>query len=186
MERRPSFRQSVSYALEGAQYAFRTQRNIQIQGVIGAGCVGLGLMLGLAFHELALVIMLTCLVLFAELMNTALEYVIDTCVGVDFDPSIKRVKDMAAASVLIVSLGAAALGSAVFFPYLRFLFGTPQLLPLRWEAVVNGVSFLVGCSLSVWVAKQRPLRLAGLPSPISKLALVGLATFLSIALLRLL
>lgn len=117
-----AFIRSVSFALEGIAYAFRTQRNVRIQSAAGAGALTLAIVLRLPVHQTVLVAALTALVLFAELMNTAIEATLDHRVGTTFDPSVKRIKDIAAASVLVVSLGAAALGASMFLPALALRF----------------------------------------------------------------
>ena len=115
---RRSFLDSVACAWEGLRYAFRTQRNLRVQSAIGSAAILASLVLRLPAHQVALVVALTALVLFAELMNTAVEATLDFHVGSEFDPSVKAIKDTAAASVLVVSLGAAVLGATIFLPAL--------------------------------------------------------------------
>ena len=55
------------------------------------------------------------MVIAAELLNTALENVVDIC-SPELNPRAKRVKDTAAGAVLIVSLAAAAAGLIIFLP----------------------------------------------------------------------
>ena len=105
---------SVRFALEGFRYAFLTQRNLRIQCAVGIAALMLGVVLRLPFHEFALVVALTALVLFAELMNTALEATLDFHADAEFDLAVKQIKDIAAASVLVASLGAAVLGATIF------------------------------------------------------------------------
>lgn len=113
-----AFLDSVGCALEGLRHAFRTQHNLRIQSIIGTGAVILAIALRLPGHDVVLIIALTTLVLFAELMNTAIESTLDHSVGAQFDPDVKRIKDVAAASVLVACLGAAALGASIFLPAL--------------------------------------------------------------------
>jgi diacylglycerol kinase len=117
--KRSSLRASVGFAARGVAYAFRTQRNFRIQAGIGVSVVALAGLLRLPLHETALLVALGALVLCAELMNTALELFLDRITGSAFDPTIKRIKDLAAGSVLVVCLGAAGVGAAVFLPHLR-------------------------------------------------------------------
>ena len=105
---------SVRFAVEGFRYAFLTQRNLRIQCAVGTAALMLGVVLRLPFHEFALIAALTALVLFAELMNTAIEATLDFHAGAEFDLAVKQIKDIAAASVLTVSLGAAVLGATIF------------------------------------------------------------------------
>ena len=57
------------------------------------------------------------LVWFAELMNTAFEYLCDV-ISPEFHISVKRAKDIAAGAVLVCALGAALIGLSVFWSYL--------------------------------------------------------------------
>ena len=113
---RPSFIRSVSCAVEGVRFAFRNERNFRIHCLAGGAAVLLACALQLPIHSIVLVAALSLLVLCAELMNTAIESTLDLHVGETFDPTVKPIKDMAAASVLVVSLGAAILGASLFLP----------------------------------------------------------------------
>lgn len=115
---RRSLAESMRYALEGVCYAFATQRNIRIQTALGIVALSFTVMLRLPLQQFILIFALTLLVLFAELVNTAIEATLDQHVGDMFDLSVKRIKDTAAAAVLIVSVAAATLGASVFLPAL--------------------------------------------------------------------
>ena len=127
-----SFVESVACALTGFRYAFETQRNLRIQVAIGAPTIFLAFALRLPSYQVALLGALVAMVLFAELVNTALELLLDHVVGIEYDLSVKLIKDIAASAVLVVSLGAAAVGIAVFLPYVKPaawpLMRTPALL----------------------------------------------------------
>ena len=116
MAPRPSLARSVGYAIEGIRFAFRTQRNFRIHCVVGLAAIALAVELQLPVHETVLVVALVMLVLCAELMNTAIESTLDLHTSTDFDPVVKSIKDVAAASVLVICLGAAVLGASIFLP----------------------------------------------------------------------
>ncbi len=163
----PSLLQSLRYAVSGLREAFATQRNLRFLCALGMAACTFALLLQLPLHELALVVALTTLVVFAELVNTTLELMLDHLTGPDFDPSVKRIKDMAAASVLAVSLGAAILGNLIFLPYL-----TPaalhRALPHRWLSGCAALAFV--SVLAVWAC--RPPRQQPLGSPAPRRAVV--------------
>ncbi len=144
-----SFRESLTFALNGLRYAFATQRNLRIQSVLGACAVSAALALKLPFHETALVCTLAALVLFAELMNTAIEHMLDVHVGTAFDLSVKRIKDMTGAAVLVVSIGAGVLGAAIFLPHVRScasrLARIPVVSPQVIAATLLSLCVLWGC-----------------------------------------
>jgi diacylglycerol kinase (ATP) len=74
--------------------------------------------LHLSLQEFALLALAITLVLFAELVNTAIEVLVDL-VSPEFHPLAQRAKDVAAGAVLLASVGAMILGylavSRVFF-----------------------------------------------------------------------
>ncbi|MGD1905412.1 MAG: diacylglycerol kinase family protein [Leptolyngbyaceae cyanobacterium] len=95
---------SFFYAWQGMTYGWKTQRNFRIHGVASAVVMGLGLILHLPLVELA-VLGLTCgAVLTLELLNTALEAVVDLTVQQTYHELAKIAKDCAAAAVLISAL----------------------------------------------------------------------------------
>lgn len=107
---------SIRFAWEGIVYSFQTQRNFRIHCAAGATAMAAACLLRLPVQQVMLVFVLALLVLCAELMNTAIESTLDLHVGDTFDPTVKHIKDIAAGSVLVVSLGALVLGASVFLP----------------------------------------------------------------------
>jgi diacylglycerol kinase (ATP) len=114
----PSVRASLAFAWAGVRHAFSTQRNVRLQAAIGTIVVLVAGLLRVPAHDLTLLVVLSALVLCAELMNTAVERLLDYTAGTDFEPGVKRVKDLSAASVLVLCLGAAAVGAAILVPRL--------------------------------------------------------------------
>jgi diacylglycerol kinase (ATP) len=53
---------------------------------------------------------------FAELLNTAFEYLCDV-VASDFHHSVEKAKDIAAGAVLVCAIGAAVVGTLTLLPY---------------------------------------------------------------------
>ena len=101
----PSFLKSFSYAMEGFVTAVKTERNIKVMLVAGvctiiAGCIGL--------------------VIHGELCNTAMEAIVDLATQ-ELHPLAKRAKDIAAASVYVLSITAAIVGLLVFAHALGFI-----------------------------------------------------------------
>ena len=109
----PTFIRSFRYALEGFITAVTTERNINVQLCVGAAAVVAGLVIGIDVISWALIVLCIGIVLFAELVNTALEAVVDLATQ-ELHPLAKRAKDIAAASVFVLSLTAAVVGILVF------------------------------------------------------------------------
>ena len=113
---------SFGHALRGLR-VFVSQPNARIHCVVAVVVVALGWWLGVGRLEWTALLLAMALVMGAEAMNTALEYVVDLA-SPDWHPLARDAKDVAAGAVLLCSLGAAAVGLLVFLPY--FL---PDFLP---------------------------------------------------------
>lgn len=104
---------SFNYAIDGILYALRTQRNMRIHFVAGL----LVLLLASIFHvsrlELVALLITIGLVISAEMMNTAIEEVVNL-VTQEFHPLAKVAKNVAAGAVLVTSLLAVCVGYLVF------------------------------------------------------------------------
>lgn len=109
----PSFLRSFGYAIEGFVTAVRTERNIKVMLTLGACAVAAGIVLRIDLLSWCLVVLCCGLVIFAELVNTSIEAVVDLATD-EFRPLAKRAKDIAAASVYTLSITAAIVGVIVF------------------------------------------------------------------------
>lgn len=109
----PSFIRSFGYALEGFATAVKTERNIKVMLALGVVAVAVGFLLRLDWISWCLIATCCGLVIFAELCNTAMEAIVDLATQ-ELHPLAKRAKDVAAASVYVLSLTAAAIGLIVF------------------------------------------------------------------------
>lgn len=109
----PTFIRSFGYAIEGFRTAVATERNIKVQLLVGVLAVVAGVMLKIDALSWVLVLLCIGLVLFAELVNTSIEAIVDLATQ-DLHPLAKRAKDIAAASVFTLSITAAVVGIIVF------------------------------------------------------------------------
>lgn len=107
---------SFRYAWAGVQYAFQTQRNFRIHVAVGLLAVGLSILLGLNRVEIAIIGLTTGAVLTMELLNTALESVVDLTVRQTYHELAKIAKDCAAGAVLISALAAILVAGSLLFP----------------------------------------------------------------------
>lgn len=119
---RDSFIESLRYALAGLGIAWREEINFRIEVFLATVALVLSYLLGFGIWEYVILFLVITIVLTAEMLNTALENLGDKF-GADNDPFIAKVKDLAAAAVLIVSIGAGIVGAILFLPPLL------QLLP---------------------------------------------------------
>jgi diacylglycerol kinase (ATP) len=108
----PTFRRSLGHAWSGLVHTVVQQRNMRIHllAAVLVGQVGCGLALGLAEKVTLLVCVL--LVIFAEMLNTALEQLVDL-VTQTYDERARLAKDVAAAGVLVLAGGTVVIFAAV-------------------------------------------------------------------------
>lgn len=108
----PTFIRSFGYAIEGFRTAVATERNIKVQLFVGVLAIVAGVVLRIDALSWVLVLLCIGLVLFAELVNTSIEAIVDLATQ-DLHPLAKRAKDIAAASVFTLSITAAVVGIIV-------------------------------------------------------------------------
>lgn len=116
----PSFIKSFGYAIEGFVTAVKTERNINVMLGIGALTVVAGFVVGLDPTSWCIIAVCCGLVIHGELCNTAIEAVVDLATS-ELHPLAKRAKDIAAASVYVLSFTAAVVGILVFAHALGFV-----------------------------------------------------------------
>ena len=109
---------SFKYAAQGIRYAIVSQRNFRIHVVIGCAAFVLGLWLKLPSYNLAILVLTIAAVLVLELINTAIEAVVDLSIGRRFNPLARIAKDCAAAAVLVASSSSLIIASLLIVPSL--------------------------------------------------------------------
>ena len=109
----PTFKRSFLFAVQGFRTAVRQERNIKVMLVGGAAALLLGVMLNIDPLSWAIILLCCGGVISAELLNTAIETVVDL-VSPEFHPLAGRAKDIAAASVWVLCVLVALVGALVF------------------------------------------------------------------------
>ena len=107
---------SFLYAAKGIGYAFSTQRNFRIHVGFALGSFGLGFLLGLNKSDLAIMSLTATSVLIVELLNTAIESVVDLAIGKRFHPLAQIAKDCSAGAVLVASISSLLIAVLLLFP----------------------------------------------------------------------
>ncbi|AFY74695.1 diacylglycerol kinase [Synechococcus sp. PCC 7502] len=107
---------SFNFAWQGLSYAFKSQRNFRIHTIIGSIALLLSLCLQLPAINLAVISLTIGAVLGMELINTALESVVDLTLGQKYDPLAKIAKDCAAGAVLVASIVALGVALVLLVP----------------------------------------------------------------------
>jgi undecaprenol kinase len=117
MKNQPFLRR-LGFAAAGVMSALRSERSVKFHALAAVAAFVILGWLRPAPVWWAVVILIVALVLAAELLNTAIESLADL-LHPEQDPRIGRVKDLAAAAVLVVSAGALAIAAALLFDLLR-------------------------------------------------------------------
>ncbi|MED5020358.1 diacylglycerol kinase family protein [Paenibacillus chibensis] len=118
-----SLLESFAYAAEGVRYALRTQRNMRIHAAAAVAVITAAALLHLSWGRWVVLLLAITLVMAMELMNTALEAVVDLA-SPEVHPLAKAAKDAAAGAVLLSAIFAVAAGCIIFFRPVMDLLGS--------------------------------------------------------------
>jgi diacylglycerol kinase (ATP) len=112
---------SFKYAWAGIIYAFQTQRNFRIHVAVCALAISLSVFLHLETVEISIIAITSGLVLTLELVNTAIESIVDLTVKQSYHELAKIAKDCAAGAVLVSALVALLVAATLLLPPLTTL-----------------------------------------------------------------
>ena len=110
-----NFIEACNNAVNGIIYAATTQRNIRIQLVLAVIIMMLSLFYGLNTTEFLCLVFAVFMVIFAEMINTAIETVVDLFVDV-YHPKAKIAKDVAAGAVVLAAISDSIFNNMVKSP----------------------------------------------------------------------
>ncbi|MBC8529953.1 diacylglycerol kinase [Christensenellaceae bacterium NSJ-44] len=105
---------NFNYAIAGLVYCVRTQRSMRIHFILAIMAVIAGIVLRISRVQMVLLMLTIALVVFAEMINTAIEGVVDM-VTKEYHPLAEMVKDVAAGAVLVTAVVAIGVGYLIFF-----------------------------------------------------------------------
>ncbi|NMC55729.1 MAG: phosphatase PAP2 family protein [Eubacteriaceae bacterium] len=106
---------SFRCAFNGIKISFESGRNIIVHYIIALIVILLGIFLKISSKEWVICVMLFGLVISAEMINTAVETIVDL-ITQDINPLAKRAKDISAGAVLVLAIAAAVVGLIIFIP----------------------------------------------------------------------
>ena len=107
--------QSFVYAWNGIRHGILAERNAKFHLFAAIIVILAGILTGLSKYEWFIVIILISGMLALEMMNSAVERVVDLVTDVRH-PLAKQAKDLAAGAVLIYAIGSAIIGLLIFLP----------------------------------------------------------------------
>lgn len=94
---------------------FLNGRNMKFHGIAAVAVIIAGSFTGLSTAEWMIIAVLISGMIALELMNTAVEHVVDL-VTKEYHPLAKKAKDTAAGAVLIFAIASAIIGCLIFLP----------------------------------------------------------------------
>ena len=107
---------SLDFALTGIFTAFQEERNMRKHAVTSLLVVLAGFVFQVSKIEWLFLLLSIFLVIAFEVLNSAIENVVDLASHYHFSMLAKKAKDMAAGAVLVASLFAAVTGLIIFIP----------------------------------------------------------------------
>lgn len=111
---------NFGFAARGIKFSFE-ERNIRIHYVAATGALIAGLVLNISPIEWVELFIMIALVISLEMVNTAIEIVVDM-VCPDHNEFAGKAKDVAAGAVLIAAMAAVAVGLVIFIPKIMALY----------------------------------------------------------------
>jgi diacylglycerol kinase (ATP) len=143
---------SFGHAWAGLIHTVVHQRNMRVHLISGVlvGLVGSGIPLGLA--EKVTLIFCVLLIFFAEILNSALEHLVDLAVQ-QFDEKARLAKDAAAAGVLVLALGTVVIFAAILVNYW-------ETVRTSTDAISRQVALglpLTACVVALVLPQRRPI-----------------------------
>ncbi|MGL6292463.1 diacylglycerol kinase family protein [Eubacterium aggregans] len=119
-------RSSFHYAIQGVSYVLRTQPNMKIHTVIGVLAILAGFYFRITTPEWLALVIVIGFVLILEVVNTAVETLVDLYTE-EYHDLAKASKDTAAGAVLLMAGVSVVVG--------RIIFG-----PRRWQLIITTVT----------------------------------------------
>ncbi len=111
------FLNSFTYPIKGLKYAYRNEQNLAVDVSIAIIVLVLGFVFKINPMEWALLSLTIGLVISCELLNTAIEAIVDL-VTEDYHPLAKVAKDTSAAAVFVFAIVSIIVGIIIFLPKL--------------------------------------------------------------------
>ncbi len=117
-----TFKGSVKNCLDGISYVTKNEKNFKREIALGIIALTLSYILKIDKIEFIIVLTMICLVLTAEIINTAIERAVDL-VTKEYHELARIAKDVSAGSVLVTSTFALIIGIIIFMPKIITLLG---------------------------------------------------------------
>lgn len=118
-KRNKSIYTAIGHALDGVIRAFKTEKNLRIDYVIGLSILIASLFFDFTKTEFACLCLTIGFVIFSEMINTTVEYIVDL-ITQQYDERAKAAKDIAAGGVFISAMVAVTVAYFLFVDKLSY------------------------------------------------------------------
>ncbi len=158
--------ESFNAAIEGIILATKTEKNMKIHFSIALAAIILALFLKVSKIDILFVLIAAFFVLFAETLNTSIEYLADF-ISKEHSEEIAAVKNLAAGAVLLSAFGSFVVGYIIFSKYLYYLiYYTINMIKTQGSdisVIIISIVFVGIIIIKAMFNKGTPLR-GGFPS----------------------
>ena len=165
--------ESFNAAIEGFLYVVKTERNMRIHFLSAIFILLLGIYLNFTPQELMILAITITLVLVAEMINTAVELIVDIMIEKELHPIAKIIKDASAGAVLLTVVNAIVVGYLLFAGKVPFTLeeGIARLGRSPWHLTFISIIVVLALTIlgKVTLRSGTPLR-GGMPSGHSAIA----------------
>lgn len=157
---------SANFAIEGILHAAKTQRHLRYHLFTAAIVLIASYALGVSRIEFLVIALAVMAVLLAEMLNTAMESMVDL-LSPGHSETARTAKDVAAGAVLITAVGSATIGLIVLYPHVRDSFHRGLSIAKHSGEEIAVIAFVLVLIavvlLKSYFGKGHPLR-GGMPS----------------------
>ena len=112
---------SFGHAFEGLEHSFKRDQNLRIHFFVGVIVVIMSIVLKVNPFEMGILGIMILLVMITEMINTAIERMVDLIVK-EHREDAKIAKDVAAGMVFLTAIGSVIVGVLIFLPHVLKLF----------------------------------------------------------------
>jgi diacylglycerol kinase (ATP) len=109
--------QKFGYALKGLLFAYKEEAHMRFHTLAAILTIAAGVYFPISSIEWILITLCIGLVLAVEMINSAIENLVDLAQP-GHHPLAGKVKDIAAGAVLVTSIMAAIIGTVIFWPHI--------------------------------------------------------------------
>lgn len=165
--------ESFNAAIEGFFYVIKTQRNMRIHFLSAILILLMGIFFNFSPIEMLILALTITLVLMAEMVNTAVELIVDIVVQMEYHPIARVIKDVSAGAVLLTAINAVIVFYLLFAGKLPFTIeeGIMRIGRSPWHLTFISIIVVLGVTIfgKILLHSGTPLR-GGMPSGHSAIA----------------